>query len=246
MTIEQRNQMALENDGLIHAAAKKYKNLAPYEDLYQEGFIALLRACEKYDENSGTKFATYASVAIMNALKRFVIGDAAIPVPEYMNQQMLAVTSVIQTLENEGVVPTKELVAERMGVEISVAAQLMEYYGKRIVSSMDSVIQETGDSFGDLMSDSGPSVEEQIERDQDKYILYKAIAQVYGEKYAQVVMYYNGIGTDSHTLEETGQMFGLTKERVRQIVAQVEGKNLKNEKAMEKHRELKKYLRDAV
>lgn len=233
MTNEERNNLCIANDKLIHLAAKKYRSLSiPYDDLYQEGFIALMNAAEKFDESKGTNFSTYAVNAINNALKRYVIGDRAIPVPEYRNTQMLAVAEAVKSIEDSGGIVDKASLAKHLDINENEAMELLRIYNSGCINSIDAVNAETGDPLSDMLSDSN-DITLDVEREIMKDDIHTAISEVYGERTADVVCFYYGIGVDrNHTLGETGEKYGITKERVRQIVSDVDGSGSKKGKAV--------------
>lgn len=224
MTVEERNEMAQKNEGLIHECIKRFANLGvPREDLFQEGYIALLLAVEGWDPEKG-KLSTYATMAINNALKRYVINDVAIPIPEYLNRQMQGVAEAVKRLEGAGVVVTPEALSLQLEVTLDDAKELYQYYQKRNVGSTNAVVSETGDEVGTLLADDEPSVEDQVVNNGLGKYIHDTLVEIYGERKAEIACYYYGVGYDtSHTLEECGKKFGVTRERVRQLLNLVQG-----------------------
>lgn len=226
-----RDQLIEDNMGLVKNLVRKYSAAVPQkaEDLLQEGYAALIEAVDKFDDQKGIQFSTYASTAIMNAMKRFVINDQSIPVPEYRNNEQLRVADTIARMEASGRTVTPENLAEALGLPLARAQELLTLYIRRQLVSMDNTVDETGDEIGSLMT-TGESAEDVVLKDSTSGILLDVIREIFSDRHAEIVAYFYGLGDeDEHTLEQTGQRFGITKERVRQLTGEVTGQHLKSQ-----------------
>lgn len=213
--------MVLHNQGLIHTVARRY---APpgmtYDDLVQHGNIGLLRAVELFDPHLGTKFSTYATHWVRQAITRGIANDARmIRIPVHMHERVLKVWRTRDMLTVDGRTPSVNRLA--LACELS-EAQVIEclVLGPQDLLSLDTPVGPGGEAtlgdlydHGDPDADPGRASEAQLLRDQVRSLL-----NTLDDREAGVLARRHGfIDGRDWTLDEIGQVYGLTRERIRQI-----------------------------
>lgn len=215
-----RDKLINSNLLLVVSIAKKYQGCGiPFLDLIQEGNLGLMKAAEKYDGTKGFRFSTYATYWVRQAISR-ALGDQsrAIRIPANMitrlNQIKKATEVLMQKNHRE---PTPDELAEYLNLEVEdvVAAQNIS----QVCVSLDNPIDESGetcmvDTIGDKTAEKPY---DNLIAEANKEIV-KSVFETIGEREADILKMRFGIDRQkAMTLEEIGEHYNLSKERIRQI-----------------------------
>jgi RNA polymerase primary sigma factor len=205
---------------LVVSIAKRYLNHdMPLLDLIQEGNIGLMKAVDRFKYRRGFKFSTYATWWIRQAITRAIADHArTIRIPVHMIETLNRLARVNRGLFQElGREPTPEEVAKRSGLPLRKVRLILESCKKPL--SLETPIGEDSD-LGDFIEDKRtPSPVDSLLSEDLTTQVERALAGL-SEKEAQILRLRFGIGEEGeHTLEEVGQRFDVTRERIRQIEA---------------------------
>ena len=215
-----RRQMIESNLRLVVSMGKRYINRGlPFSDIIEEGNIGLIRAVEKFDYKRGFKFSTYASWWIRQAIERAIINQSKmirlpVHVVEKLNHYMAISEQLMQEMNH---IPTAKEVARRMKVKEDEILEIQQLIRKTY--SLDSPIGGREDtSLKDVIEDTSqipPSIMAIGIRNREE--IEKWLGTLKENERKVVTLRFGLAGEMSHTLEEIGNVFGLTRERVRQI-----------------------------
>jgi RNA polymerase primary sigma factor len=213
-------EMIESNLRLVVKIAKSYVNRGvPLSDLIQEGNMGLIKAVSKYDYTRGYKFSTYASWWIRQAIMRAVSEKSStIRIPGHvfeMEQKMRSVTHEIFKWTNSE--PYEDEIAGRMGLPVEKGTKIMNVAQEPI--SLQTPLDDRGRTLEELLVDKEAIVpfERLIQGMDLAHLIEKALKNLKPRE-KEIIRLRFGIGRDSaQTLEEIGEKFGISKERVRQI-----------------------------
>lgn len=229
-----RRRLAEGNLRLVVSLAKHYTGRGvQLMDLIQEGNIGLMRAAEKYDYKKENRFSTYASWWIKEAMQRAIDQQSReIRVPVHVAENMKKVQKAAKDLQQElGRDATPKEIAEKMGDRTEEDVKNILTYLQSPVSLETPVGEDGEDSLGDMVEDRTEATPEEAMDVLVRKEEVKELLETLSDRERQVIRLRYGLeDSRSHTLEEIGEMLGVTRERVRQIEARAMEKLRKNAK----------------
>lgn len=245
--MEARNQLIVKNINLVRKIASKKKNMSilDYEDLVQEGIIGMIKGIEKFDINKKTEFSTYVYYWIDQNIERAILEKGfTVRLPVYINEKINRMTRFENQFTTKGKEVNEKLLCSKLGFTKEEYYYLKEIRNKyKTIFSLNSVTNKT-DSLPDtevqyvVFYQDEKSIENLVFENMLKELI-NSLLSILKPKEKDIIKLRFGLKDGKeYTLEEIGKIYGVTRERIRQIESKAINKL--------KHYSKTKYLKDFI
>ncbi len=223
---EARDLMIKSNLGLVISVAKKFLGRGlSFEDLIMEGNLGLIKAVEKFKPKSGFRFSTYAIWWIRQTIERGILNSGrVVRLPIHISENVYKYSRAVKEITSEiQRTPNMGEVAKRMGIKESKLEKIMSLVGN--IYSLDAVYtggedeENQSNSFSNLIKadESHDSAFDELDKIETLNLLNSWLLRLSKQERSIIILRYGINYEKSRTLNEVGRIFGLTKERIRQI-----------------------------